>query len=290
MRSTWAALILLMAGCKDPAIPTPNYIVVDSFELTTDYATQGTRSSKITTVWAYKNQELIGVFELPARFPMVGRGQQSLTLYPGVNINGTSSTRAPNPFWEPYTFTVDLGDEQADFTPGVNGKVPTTYNDQAQFDLVENFDGVGLNMADANATDTFLYRTNNPAERFPSPAPETNVYSGKVIMPQRASLFEIVTTDSYSNWPKGGVPVYFEMNYKTDIPLVIGVYVNTPGQIFQTPLVQVNANDEWNKIYIDMAPEINYPGAIDYKIFIGGVKGATTDNPVVLLDNIKVVY
>jgi hypothetical protein len=290
MKKVLALLIPCFTACEDPAIPTPNYVVVNSFELATDYPTQGTRSSKITTVWAYRNQELIGVFELPVRFPIVGRGQQSISLYPGVNLNGMSSTRALNPFWEPYTFQVTLGDGQADLNPGSNGTVPTTYNAQAQFDLVENFDGVGLNMADANATDTFLYRTNNPAERFPSPAPETNVFSGKVVMPKKASLFEIVTTNTYSNWPKGGAPVYFEMDYKTEIPLVVGVYVNTPGQTFQTPLVQINANDQWNKIYIDMAPEINYPGATDYSIFIGGVKGATTNNPVVLLDNIKVVY
>ena len=291
MRKLYLGFALwVVAACSDPRIESPTYLVVPAMELQTNYASQGTRSSRITTAWVYRETELLGAFELPIRIPVIGRGNAKITLVPGVTINGVSSTRAINPFWTSYEFTAPLSGAGTITPPVLNNTPVVSYNAQANFSLIEDFDGVGLNLIEGNATDTLLYRTNNPAEKFPAPTGETNVYSGKVVMPKKASLFEVVTTNAYSQWPGAGIPVYLEMNYKSEIPLVVGLFVTTPGQIFQVPVVQLNPRDDWNKIYIDLAPELGYPDALNFKVFIGGVKGETADFQTVYLDNIKVVY
>ena len=287
----FAITLLVVAACSDPRIESPTYLEVPAMELQTNYASQGTRSSRITTAWVYRETELLGAFELPIRIPIIGRGNAKITLVPGVTINGVSSTRAISPFFTSYEFTAPLSGVGTISPPVVNNTPVVSYNAQADFSLIDDFDGVGLNFTEGNATDTLLYRTNDPAEMFPAPPGDpANVYSGKVIMPKRASLFEIVTTNAYGQWPGAGIPVYLEMNYKTEIPLVVGVFVTTPGQIFQVPVVQINPRSEWNKIYIDLAPELGYPDALSFKVFIGGVKGETSDFQYVYLDNIKVVY
>ena len=58
----------------------PAYISVPSITLTTDYATQGSASSKITDAWVFVNDDLVGVYELPATFPVLKEGNQTVKV------------------------------------------------------------------------------------------------------------------------------------------------------------------------------------------------------------------
>jgi len=92
----------------NPEEDVPSYIEVPAFKVTSDYATQGTNSSKVTDVWVYAGGEYIGTYELPARFPVLLSGSREITFGAGIMANGIASTREAFPFYRFSTVTVDL--------------------------------------------------------------------------------------------------------------------------------------------------------------------------------------
>ena len=80
----------------------PAYLHVDKFLFTTNYYVEGAASHKITDVAVYIDGNYQGYYELPATIPILERGKHNLTLYPGIKLNGNSSTRTINPFYVPY--------------------------------------------------------------------------------------------------------------------------------------------------------------------------------------------
>ena len=65
------------------SIPAIEFIVPDSLK-----ADQGTASAKITDAWIYLDDKLKGIFELPAKFPLLNEGEHSLKVFPGIKQNG----------------------------------------------------------------------------------------------------------------------------------------------------------------------------------------------------------
>ena len=82
----------------------PAYIKIDTIKLDTYYPEQGSKSANITDAWVYVNDNLVGVFELPALLPVLHRGPNKLQIYPGIKLNGISSTRVPYPFYQPVVY------------------------------------------------------------------------------------------------------------------------------------------------------------------------------------------
>ena len=69
-------ILLLISGVicsscskKDLEAEIPAYISIDDITLTTDLATQGSAAENITDAWVFINDNLVGVYELPATFP-----------------------------------------------------------------------------------------------------------------------------------------------------------------------------------------------------------------------------
>ena len=65
-------------------------------------------TDNITDAWVYLNDNLQGVYELPANFPVLAKGNQTLRVKAGIKLNGISSTRSPYPFYESFIDTIDL--------------------------------------------------------------------------------------------------------------------------------------------------------------------------------------
>ena len=121
----------------------PAYIHIDTFLLTTDYEFEGAASHKITDAWIYIDGNVQGCYELPATIPVLERGKHELTLYPGIKLNGNSSTRSINPFYVPYTI------EEYVFEEKVIDTVPTK---KPKTDKKEDVD---LKYVLPNYTDTY---------------------------------------------------------------------------------------------------------------------------------------
>lgn len=281
----------LLAACERKAT-VPTYITVENFRIETDFATQGTASTRITTIWAELDDEQLGAFELPVTFPIITNGQQKLRIIPGINLNGMTALRNQYEFYKPFEISREFlpGAEIKLQSPGQNFPV-TVYESWAQIRRVEDFEGAGVNFDRTAKSDTNLIVTNNPSEIFTEPLlNEAHSRSGKVVIPRGNSIVEFKSISSYV-LPKFGSNVYLEVNYKCEVPVTFGIFANLPGQTVQAPVVTVLPNSEWRKIYINLAVEVSaYPNALDYHIFFGTINTDQNNTKTFFVDNIKLVY
>ncbi|MEI8203079.1 MAG: hypothetical protein WCH34_08720 [Bacteroidota bacterium] len=280
-------IFLMLSSCEiyNPSEDQPSYIHIDSVGLTTDYITQGTASHKITDVWVYVDNELVGAFELPANIPVLKSGTHKVTIRPGIKLNGIAATRSYYPFFNAF----DTNNVQLEVGKQFVVYPTFRYGTYTKFSWKEDFESAGVSLERTTTSDTIIELTNDPNLMFHL-ANETNTYSAAIYLDQSHSIFEFRTINSYP-LPIGGSPVFLELNYKTNNYFAIGVTGNTTGQQISTTVIYLSPNEKWNKIYINLTPTVsNMISAIDYKIFIRGVLDSGDSNGLILLDNIKLVH
>ena len=272
MKRITAILILAsLICCKEENInDIPSYITIQEITLEDDNTTHN-----ITDAWVYINENLQGVYELPANFPILEKGEHSLRIKAGIKDNGIAETRVAYPFYS--SFIIENQNFNAEttlsFTPSVSYLENTTLDDKP-----ENFDGNGLNLE----TDTLTFSIDNKN-------PIDGNY-GIITLTDSIFLGE-VTTKEFNQLPQGS-PVYLELDYKSNTPFLIGVYVNFPqSSILQKDLLWVNPKSYWNKIYVNLTPTISEAVGADYfKVFIGAQRDFSLDTNIINIDNIRIVY
>jgi hypothetical protein len=281
-------VILFLGACElyNPKEPIPAYIRIKKINLTTQSA-EGTNSHKITDAWVYVDEELIGCFELPTKFPVLKTGTHHLKIRAGIKVNGISATRSPYPFYTYFEQDINLVAGQVlDVSPSVG------YISNTQFSFIEDFEGTGHIFYPRPAgTDTVLKITTNPALVFEGAG------SGIVGLDNIKTFFEAVTDPSNKYiLPTAGSPVFLELNYKCDHPFSVGVYgytVSTGGTITnvqQFKAIDVNKSENWNKIYVYLSPIVTSSGANRFSVFVGCANSPAVGDITIQLDNIKLVH
>lgn len=298
-------ILLSIFSCRkfegDQTIPA--YIKIDSITLNTDYNTEGENTHKINTIWIYVNGNLEGIYETPVYAPILARDANELTILAGIHLNGIASTRAPYPFYEPITQDVVFTENKVlningGYTPHGNDSTrlnsETSYYGNTVFVWLEDFEDPSLSLDSIQPSTVDIHRTtpaNNP-EAFLS---ANSQYSGYVELQGEKDFFKLSTNvgtgegfelPQANNWP-----IFLEVDYKCNIPFEVGVFANEFSQVVENPLVGVNPTDEWNKIYINLKPIVNYSvNADDFNIFFYGTLTEGLDKGEVYFDNIKLIY
>lgn len=288
---------LLFTSCsKDREAEKPVYLSIPEILLTTDYISEGTSSNKITTVWIVVNGDPAGVFEIPCTVPvLLNEGNNRITLHPGINLNGITSTRAIYEGYESMNFDLTYspsGKATADTLLIEEANRTTKYLDRITVNVFEDFDGTGLNLEKTPRSDTNIRKTSDTTEIFiNSQNPnEDNGKAGVLYVTKSRDFGEIATTEEFQ-LPIGGANVYLEMNYKCNIPFIVGVIANNPDGIVQQPTYAVAPKEDWNKIYINLVTEVSANNnASGYKIFFMAEHIEGVDTGKVFMDNLKLVY
>lgn len=281
--------VFLFASCEiiNPKVTVPAYITIPSFVFKTDEITQGTNSNKITDVWVYVDDQLIGTFELPAKFPVIKDGLHKVEIRAGIKLNGISSTRIDYPYLESFTSTVLLTPNQETII------IPTfTYYSNTVFKWLENFENIGVSISENGTSVSKFKLLQNSSEVFEGKK------CGYVEMDQTNNFFEIGTKEEY-DLPKEGATVILELNYKNSEEMLVGIYANTPSSVTQELALKLRAttnasgNLEWNKIYINLTPFVSkHTTATSYKVFFGGTLRDKPDvsKAVYYIDNVKLIH
>ncbi len=278
--SFFLLLLLAQTSCEkfSGSQTVPAYLKIDSIRLTTDYSTQGTAIHNITDAWVYIDGELIGTFQLPARFPVLKQGKHTLMVLPGIKKDGIAATRINYPFYQEINKTIELIPD----TTLPMGTLPTTYTTKTKFIWKEDFDNAAITLDTTNATTEKIKQT-------PSGSPFTleGLHSGIVELDTIGATFEAV---SHSTFTIPSSDVFLEMNFNINTSLIVGVYVTTFGLINEVPImILLPTNDKWKKIYIDLTTTLNaYSGATKFRVYYY-VKNTSGDHYRILLDNIKVL-
>lgn len=275
---------LFITSCDTTPAPEVAYLQIDTLQFNAN-GTQGTSSSELTTFWVEQNGQQIGAFTPPSLVPVLAGENQSIRIIPGININGSFSQRNQYEMLSPRTFNFTLN--QGDTRTLSPAATTFSYNTNYTIEVIEDFDAVGLNYLRSDKSDTNLLITSDPSEVFIHPG-ETPNKSGKIVM-RPLSRAEFKTLQSFE-LPQFAANVWMEINYKTDIPLTFGVVANEQLQSIQAPVVTLFANEEWNKVYINLVTEVSgYPNAVDYNLFFGAIN-TTEDTATIFVDNIKLLY
>ncbi|MCF8231234.1 MAG: hypothetical protein K9J27_03515 [Bacteroidales bacterium] len=271
--------IFVIAGCDkdDKGQKIPSYIHIDSISLHgNEYFSEGSLSHKITDAWVYVNNHLIGVFELPATFPVLDEGKNDVMIRAGIKMNGISSTRIPYPFFSDYdTSGVMLEKEKiTTLMPSVQ------YHDSTKIPWRENFDNSELKLKPKDSDTNIL---------IDNAAPFEGSGSGKVVLEGKKRIFEAISDTTYQ-FPRGEA-VFLEMNFKTNIEVKTGIYALTSTGDQQRPIVVLNPTDHWKKIYINLTNSIGnaYP-ARNFRIFLSILRKENEPEAKVYLDNLKVIH
>ncbi len=257
----------------------PAYLKIDSLILLTNYPTQGSAAHEVVDVWIYVDDQQMGVFELPAEFPILASGKQKLEIRMGIKLNGISSTRVPYPFYQPLIY------EDFEFFPDSTrdlGNIQTTYVDNMVFTWLEDFELYNsISIQETTISDTVIKQVSL------EPTPEFRNYAGVISLTDEKSYYSAFTFSSFE-LPKQGTPVLLEMSFKTNNFLTVGLI---PRGYDKQPLVILNESEEWNKIYINFGPKVTeYYNATDFLVYFETGKQSENTVAQIYLDNLKLVY
>lgn len=289
---TFTLLYFIFTGCnKDMTIPV--YFQIDSVDFAADYTQYGTASHKITDVWVSVNGVGVGVYELPAKFPVLASGQAKIQLSPGIMMNGLSSKRPNYPLYTTYITNLNLEKKQTyRFNPTF------TYEKYVQLAFMEDFEDAGIKFEQIENSPS-IQKTGDESSLFHYPG-EINNYSGIVnITDTNANFFEIHTIESFLYNYTQTKYCFLELNYKYKVSnkndstnLEVGIYVKrTTGNTEQCPIIRIKHTDTWKKMYINLTEIINKQGLYlsSFTIYIKGTTQAG-GTATFLFDNIKLMY
>ena len=266
---TYLVALLIISACqKEENNTIAAYLKIDAITLDENDAT-----TNITDAWVYINDQLQGVYELPANFPVLAVGKHKLRVKAGIKSNGIASSRIAYPFYASFIDTVIFTPNQ---TITVNPTV--SYLDSITFWL-EDFEGAGVNLETTTISDTTLLEFTDIQ----------NHYGGGVLNDSLIT-FEIATKE-LEDLPQAGAPVFLELDYKCNTEFLVGMYVNFPQSVLQKDLLWINPKDDWNKIYINLTSTVSEGvGAESFKVFIGLKRDFDLEQNELYFDNLKIVY
>lgn len=272
----WGAFTFQGCDFNDEAIPA--YIKINAINLSVNPVTEGTASHKITDAWVYCDGELVGVFELPCKFPILKEGTHDIIIKAGIKLNGIAASRGYYPFFQPIEQRLTLvPGETIELSPTV-----TYYPDKVNY--IEAFEDGGVSLEEFGETDTGIIKTASPAYVF------EGAYSGQINLNATDKHVQIATTDAY-DLPKTGTPVFLEINYKTAAPIIVGVVAVTSGENIRQQVMTLNENDSWNKVYINLTGVCSSnQSASNFRVYFEVYKDDAVAEEMVLLDNLKLVY
>ena len=273
-------LLLVLTSCEkfSGSQTIPAYLKISSIRLQGDYSTQGTDSSNISDAWVYVDGELIGTFQLPARFPVLKEGKHTVSVLPGIKKDGIATTRTNYPFFTTITKSVTLvPDSTADI-----GVLTTTYASTTKFMWLEDFDDVAITLDTTKATTVKVGLT--PID---SPLTYEGLHSGIVTLDTAHAEFECVSHESF-NVP--GSQVFLELNFNTTLTMDVGVNLTILGIVYQSPILTLfPTSGKWKKIYIDLTTTLNAnTGTTKFSVYFYAKNSGTTTQEI-LLDNIKML-
>ncbi len=275
---------ILFGGCVKNN-PLPVWIEINEWTIQANPNSQndpGYLTHNFTDAWVYVDNELIGVFEVPCKIPVLASGDnKSIRVYPTIRNNGLHETKKIYPFCEPYEVTQNL-------VPGETVTLnPTTrYYSNCEFWL-EDFESssvkITTNEDDSNTDMTF----ENDSQM------QLDGKYGHIAFTASDSIWVGITNQTYL--PGSAAEVYLEIDYRTTVPIsvntiaVLSDNTNTPN--YMATITASTQLSDWKKIYIDLKEFVSYSvNAVGFKQSLTAIipEGNTVGD--IYIDNIRLVH
>ena len=271
----------LFAGCIKNN-PEPSWLEVNSWVLEANPDSQypvGELTHNFSDAWVFVDDQVIGVFEVPFKIPILKEGPVNIKIYPTVRNNGIAGTKKIYPFVEFYEINTTLTPNE---TLTLN---PTTrYKSFTQFWL-EEFEDAAIKIQNDPVSSTNLIKGNDPNIL------QWGNFYGEVSLNEIDSVW--VGYSESMVLPKGK-EVYLEIDYYNTNNVITGVLGISSTEIKNNRHIRLNDQDpadvKWKKIYIDLKEIIsNSPNAEYFKQSFEAFLDEGKSSSFIIFDNIKVV-
>jgi len=273
------ALAGFLQGCKNitPTGQVPTYVHIDSFRFT-PYSPVGiaTSSHQISTIWVYYNDASVGVFDLPATFPVITNGKDSGTLEvtPGVTLDGLNDLLAADPFYQVATTTlVSQPGKIINYTPQT-GYYPNVVYPISNFNYSNGFTLSGGTIPIIiDTADSLVFEGRGSGSIWLASPGDSSVDSVNIPL----------------TIPAGNA--FIEFNYKSSLPFYVGMQSNQAG-ISTTPyyLAGIYPSGTWQKFYLGITDYIAQYHSTTYNFFIKTSLPDSQAQGRLLLDNIQLLH
>ena len=265
--------------------PDPAWLEVNDWTLMANanyFGAEGALTENLTEAWVYVNDDLIGVFEVPFKIPILKSGAVDIKVFPAIKNNGISATKKVYPFLETYQINAVLvANETLTISP------TTKYKDNLFF-TIEDFEDINTNIVnDPNTSAASFSLSNNNLQWF-----NGNFYA-KVALNATDS-----TWIAYTNWasyiPKG-IEVYLEIDYRNSNSVTTGLLAISPSGTLPNTHIRLNAKKSlpvvWKKIYLDLREMVSASanGAYFEQSFEAYLEDGLS-NTEIEIDNIKLIH
>ncbi len=277
-------LVFLLFGCVKNN-PDPSWLEVTEWSLVKNTSAQyeaGELTHNITDAWVFVDNQIIGVFEVPFKIPILKSGNCNIKIYPTIRNNGIASTKKIYPFLNVHEVDVTLKENEV-----VHIDPVTQYNSTTFF-WIEDFEDASIKLEnDPNSLASISTGSD------PSILQYGNFY-GAVHLDKTDSVWVAYTTGQLV-LPKFGKEVYLEVDYRNSNSIITGVLAVEPDKTTPNPNIQMNkqkvGEEQWKKIYIDLKEIVSYyVNAGYYEISFQSLLESGYLSSDVYIDNIKVVY
>lgn len=241
---------------------------------------QGTSSEAITEVWVYSDDQNLGVYDLPAKIPILELGTANIRIFAGIKNNGISNTRIRYPFYAPFDTTLNISAFQIDTL------IPHfTYYNQAVISE-KGFE-----------SGNFLVQTGTNNGNFSVTNQANQVFEGNRsgwghLDAGSSHLF--YKDDENLNY-SSGENVFLELNYSSNNIFSVGYITTTGGIQAKNVALIINPTSSgdglspvWKKIYIDFGYVLQQnPNAQFHELYIESIPANATTPVNIFLDNLK---
>lgn len=264
--------------------PDPSWLVVNEWDLQANAdlsGDEGELTHNFTEAWVYVDNNVLGVFEVPFKIPILKSGMANIKIYPAIKNNGISATKKIYPFVEVYEVNVNLVQNQEVVINPV-----TRYKNACTF-LIYDFESAASGIENDPTSLAQIHTGNDPAI-----LKWGNNY-GEVNLTETDSTWVGYTGDQI-NLPIGQ-EIYLEIDYYNTNALVTGVLAISPTQTKNNQNIQLNAQNEstvkWKKIYIDLKEIVsNSDFSAQFRQSFQAVLDSGDTTGQIIIDNLKLIH
>ena len=268
----------LRLGCsKEQTAIIPTYIHIDSFHFKGDPSIKLDSLTNINAVWVYYNSNPIGVFDLPATFPVLGSGAGTLTVLPVIAVNGLNNQEAVYPFYKNDSFSFEAA-------PGrvINHMPITSWYPATTVYTIDSFNVLHTGFTKWGSNVGMIVNTADSLR-----------YNGAMT----GGIFLNAVTDSCIDSTSRAFPIapgstsFIEFDYTSNIPFELSMQANLASLASTAPsfVAGVMPADHWKKFYLYVSDFAARTGGTDYNLFIKATLPINRSKGRVLLANIKLL-
>jgi hypothetical protein len=269
------AVSLTRCTFLDDNAPIPMYL--DLKQPTLTYGSAINETHNITEVWVFQDNQILGVFPLPAKVPILSETSLiNIKILAGVRNNGSKTTPILYPF-------IDGIDKSLTFEEGKTVSIPLEFKYRTEglkVPINETFEGGHSLSVDLDGNlGTFLDVSSSISAsgarsgwmKFDSNTPYTEVGSS-------------IDITAESSAPGAS---FLEFDYKGEGEITVGI-AKVTGSVFKVDrLLFIPGKPDWNHIYVDLTQTLQTKDYTSYRIVFGFTRPINSISASMFIDNVK---